>query len=517
MRKSRAVNILFLALGTLKWIDPKDATNIRYAPLVLVPVALDRGNAAEKFKLRWRQEDVAPNLSLETFLDRVHGLRLPTFEADDAFKPSAYAASVAEAVSAKPGWSVQPDDIVLGFFSFAKFLMYRDLDANNWPAKAKISDQQLIRSLLAEGFDEADDLIADDEPIDPRIAPGEMLHIVDSDSSQTLAVHEVRRSKNLVIQGPPGTGKSQTIANIIASAIADGKTVLFVAEKMAALEVVKRRLDATGVGDACLELHSNKANKREVVRELDRTWQLGAPKGEQPDALIQRLTESRDRLNAHVERLHTRHEPSQLSPYDVTGQLTRLRAGAQKVSDIALPEAAGWSPEDFRQRRALLKELVEQIDDIGTPSSHAWAGVGLGALTPMDRDRLLQPLPNLVDRTHRLIQEMADIAQVLEWKAPARLVDFDSVAALADRIAGAPGLAPSALASDLWDGRAQVIDTLIDAIAIYQNRSKALEGLVSGDGWTADVEPDRAAPVGASRELLGRRFRRSSELGPKNP
>ncbi|MCZ4238094.1 AAA family ATPase, partial [Staphylococcus equorum] len=81
-----------------------------------------------------------------------------------------------------------------------------------------------------------------------------------------------------VIQGPPGTGKSQTIANIIAAAIGDGKRVLFVAEKMAALEVVKRRLDATGVGDACLELHSNKANKRALLDELRRTWELGAPR-----------------------------------------------------------------------------------------------------------------------------------------------------------------------------------------------------------------------------------------------
>ncbi len=139
---------------------------------------------------------------------------------------------------------------------------------------------------------------------------------VDSDSSQTIAVHEARRGRNLVIQGPPGTGKSQTIANIIASAIADGKTVLFVAEKMAALEVVKRRLDNSGVGDACLELHSHKAKKRDVVRELERTWQLGAPKGEEPDALLRRLTEARDRLNEHADRMHRVHGCSGLTPYE---------------------------------------------------------------------------------------------------------------------------------------------------------------------------------------------------------
>nr|WP_081608935.1 AAA domain-containing protein [Paramagnetospirillum caucaseum] len=100
---------------------------------------------------------------------------------------------------------------------------------------------------------------------------------MDADSSQTLAIEEVRRGRNLVIQGPPGTGKSQTIANLIAGAVAGGRKVLFVAEKMAALDVVKRRLDAIGLGAVCLELHSNKANKRAVLDELRRTKELGRP------------------------------------------------------------------------------------------------------------------------------------------------------------------------------------------------------------------------------------------------
>lgn len=490
LEEEQGVNILFLALGTLKWIDPKDATNIRYAPLVLVPVALERGNAAEKFKLRWRHEDVAANLSLEAFLNRVHELRLPTFEADDAFKPSTYAAAVAEAVAAKPGWSVQPDDIILGFFSFAKFLMYRDLDAGVWPAQFKITEQPLIRSLLSDGFDGADDLISEEEQIDARITPGEMLHIVDSDSSQSLAVHEVRRSKNLVIQGPPGTGKSQTIANIIASAVADGKTVLFVAEKMAALEVVKRRLDATGVGDACLELHSNKANKRDVVKELDRTWQLGAPKGEEPDALIQRLTEARDRLNAHVDRMHHPHQPSRLSPYEVAGQLARLcRGGEHRGLDIALPQAVHWGPEDYRTRHALLQELTERIDDIGPPVRHSWYGVGLGPLTPMERDRLLGPLPTLAQSLGAVTDGARELAQILEIDSPSALAQIDGLKLLADRIAGAPDLSSVALASAAWERRAQEIDALLEAGRACTDRVTALLGLVSDEGWTTDAVP----------------------------
>ncbi|MGC1303249.1 MAG: DUF3320 domain-containing protein [Caulobacteraceae bacterium] len=517
LEEEQGVNILFLALGTLKWIDPKNAANIRYAPLVLVPVALERGNAAEKFKLRWRHEDVSSNLSLETFLDREHTLLLPPFEADDNFKPSVYAAAVAEVIAAKPGWSVQPNDIVLGFFSFAKFLMYRDLDASVWPAKAKLTERPLIRSLLSDGFDDPDDLLSEEEPIDPQIAPNDMLHIVDSDSSQTLAIHEVRRSRNLVIQGPPGTGKSQTIANIIASAVADGKTVLFVAEKMAALEVVKRRLDATGVGDACLELHSNKANKREVIKELDRTWQLGAPKGEEPSALIQRLTVARDHLNAHVERLHRRHDPSQLSPYEVIGQLARLRRGGRKVSDVSLPEGAGWSAEDFRSRHALLKELADRIEEIGSPADHAWCGVGLGAILPMDRDRLLQPLPELAKDLNDLVETASVLAKILELESPTSLAEIGEIQALAERIAGAPELPAAALASIAWSDRTDAIDALLAAGAAYAAGVAALDGRVSQVGWSADSTTVRASFLALPESFAAKDFSDVESLARKLP
>lgn len=487
LEEEQGVNILFLALGTLKWIDPTNAENIRYAPLVLIPVALERGNAAEKFKLRWRQEDVSPNLSLEAFLERLHQIRLPAFEADEEFRPSEYAALVADAVSSKPGWSVQPDDIVLGFFSFAKFLMYRDLDPDVWPAKEKITDRYLIKSLLTDGFDDDDDLISEEEPIDPRIAPSEMVHIVDSDSSQTLAVHEVRRGRNLVIQGPPGTGKSQTIANIIASAVADGKTVLFVAEKMAALEVVKRRLDNSGVGDACLELHSHKAKKREVVRELERTWQLGAPKGEEPDALLRRLTEARDQLNEHVDRMHCLHQSSCLTPYEVIGQLARLRTGDRKASDIFLPQAALWTPEDFRVRCELLKELTERIEEIGSPRAHSWCGVSLGPILPMDRDRLLQPLPEIAETLENLRARAADLANTLECSGPETLGEVDRLHVLADRVAGAPNLNSSALAATAWVEQTASIDALLAAGEVYVSCVERLAGLVSSGGWAADA------------------------------
>lgn len=500
IEEEQGVNILFLTLGALKWIDPQNAANVRYAPLILIPVSLDRGNAGEKFKLRMRPEDFASNLSLEAFLDRVHSVRLPEFEAED-LDPIVYMDNVADAISSKPGWAVLQDDITLGFFSFAKFLMYRDLDPSSWRIGPKISERPLIRGLLADGFEVPAGMISEDERIDPHITPADMLHIVDSDSSQALAIHEVRRGRDMVIQGPPGTGKSQTIANIIASAIADGRTVLFVAEKMAALEVVKRRLDATGVGDACLELHSNKANKRALLEELRRTWELGSPRGQGPGSLNQRLTEARDGLNAHVERMHRLHPQAGLTPFQVIGQLVRLRFDGERPNDIRLDGATQWSPEELAQRYDVISELVERIKEIGKPTEHPWHGVGIAAILPADVDRLLRRIADIAQRLAEIETDAAALATTLEERSANTLAEIDALRECAIRVASAPDLPGEAMGSEVWTSRAQGIQTLVVIGERHASLAQRLRPFVRDIAWTAEVAEAREQLLGLPGDL----------------
>lgn len=487
LEEEQGVNVLYLALGMLKWIDPQNKDNIRHAPLVLVPVRLERGTAGERFRLRARPEDLSANLSLEAYLDRVHALKLPVLEPDDEFDPADYFKAVTQAVETKEGWEVKPDDIVLGFFSFAKFLMYRDLDPANWPQGETIADRPLIQSLMADGFDVRDKLLDEDTPIDRHIAPADMLHIVDCDSSQTLAVHDVRQGRNLVIQGPPGTGKSQTISNVIASAIADGKTVLFVAEKMAALEVVKRRLDMAGVGDACLELHSSKANKRSVLDELRRTWDLGTPKGEAPEGVIRRLTEVRDVVNAHVERIHRVHLAAGLTPFQVFGQLARLRQDGRRPADFDLPEAPAWSQEDVSKRQALVGELAERVLDIGLPDQHPWRGVGLDVVLPTTVERLMTRLGELISTLDRWAALQVALSETLEAEAPSSFAATTSLVGLGRRVASAPDLDPAALAWPHWSDQAEAVVRLLAMGREFERLSLGLEGQATLAGLDAPV------------------------------
>lgn len=482
LEEEQGVNILFLALGTLNWVDPNKKENIRHAPLVLVPVSLERGTAGEKFRLRLRPEDQIANLSLEAYLDRVHALKLPTFEGGEEFDPAGYFTAVAEAVSTKSDWEVVPDNVVLGFFSFAKFLMYRDLDPENWPIDSKLTDQTMVRSLLSDGFESREPLMSDDLPIDIHIEPEEMLHIVDSDSSQTLAVHDVRQGRDLVIQGPPGTGKSQTIANVIASAVADGKTVLFVAEKMAALDVVKRRLDQAGVGDACLELHSNKANKRILLDELRRTWELGSPRGEFPSALLTKLKDARNYLNAHASRMHVPHLPSRLTPYEVIGHLTRLRQAGQSPVDVSLERSTFWTPDDFVSRSQLLSELMQRIDEIGVPAEHPWTGVGLEMVLPTTVERLVPKLDLLRTRIERLHVETAKLSTILELSCIPET--FEAVGRIRERgdiLAAAPDFSSDALSSPIWEqGCAQIRALLSQGVTFKHTAAKLALSLLPG-------------------------------------
>lgn len=451
LEQEQGVNILYLALGTLKWVDPKDAGLVRYAPLILVPAALERGTAAERFKLKARSEDVSSNLSLEAYLDRIHKIRLPEFDVTDDFDPSLYMRSVADAVKSKEQWEVCEDDIVLGFFSFAKFLMYRDLDPECWPSNNTIAEQPLVRSLLSDGFAQQDELIPEDANLDEILRPVDMVHIVDCDSSQALAVHEVRRGKNLVIQGPPGTGKSQTIANVIASAVADGKTVLFVAEKMAALDVVKRRLDQAGIGDACLELHSNKANKRQLLQELSRTWDLGSPRGTAEDTLNSSLLSTRDELNGFVSRLHSVHERAGLTPFQVMGELSRLHAAGILPTEYPLPEAPAWTQDQRKEREELLDDLRERIALIGPPAEHAWHGVDLPPLLPMDVTRLAMRIDPVLEGLRSYLANLSTLATTLQSPEPESLRQAKEMEELARRVATAPELSEAALRSDAWN------------------------------------------------------------------
>jgi hypothetical protein len=211
MIEEQGVNILYLVLGHLKWFEADHSDTPRYSPLILVPVELSRKSASERFTLQWTGDDIEENLSLRAKFKQDFNIELPEFPDDENFDVAKYFETVAGTISGAKNWEVLPNEITLGFFSFAKFLMYRDLDPENWPNADQLLKQPFIAGLLQDGFPQSESLLSDDTFLDDLIPASKLDHVVDADSSQSLAIEAVRQGRSLVIQGPPGTGKSQSI------------------------------------------------------------------------------------------------------------------------------------------------------------------------------------------------------------------------------------------------------------------------------------------------------------------
>lgn len=513
LEEEQGVNILYLAFGLLKWFEDDKSDVERFAPLVLLPVRLERSSAADRFHLASRAEPPSPNLSLQAKLDAEFGLKIEDFGDEDDVDIATYLAGVAETVASKQRWEVRADAIVLGFFSFSKFLMYRDLDPDNWPADGSLDRHPLIAALLQDGFEGAEPIVADDGKIDSVIQPVAMNHVVDADSSQAVVIEEVVRGRDLVVKGPPGTGKSQTITNIIASAAAEGKTVLFVAEKMAALEVVHRRLKHVGLGALALELHSNKANKRVLLEELKRckSAEVAVPRGEA--TLVQRLTDSRDGLNRHAEMMHQPHQPSELTPFRLLGHLVRCGDNSAQPP-YPLQGAPSWSPLDLERRRELIAELAERIAADGAPHLHPWRGVGRDALDPAEMTELRRSLDDISNVVSSVSTGAARLGTLLGLPPPATLADAAAILAFAQAAAAMPECDRTAFRNAIWS-QAGLITDVIDKGLRYAKLRTAVESAFVEAAWDAPIAECRKVIAEKGRSwlrLLSPRYREQVAL-----
>jgi very-short-patch-repair endonuclease len=332
----QGVNSLFLAFGFLRWFESADSETPILSPLVLMPVSLHKVSADSTWKIAPIDDDLSPNHPLAEMLRSEFRLELPLFPEDQLWESSellrSFLEEIKQAVVAHERWQVE-FTAGLGTFAFQKVSMWRDLLKN----EAQIINHPLCRGIAGDSSlmpttDAADILRSD---LDQAVPPETSYLVRDCDGSQLAAMEVVQQGHHLIMDGPPGTGKSQTITNIIARCLANNKTVLFVSEKAAALEVVKRRLDEAKLGDFCLECHSHKANKRAVVEELGRSLNRETEIYPSQDQKVTELRRTRQRLNDYVRALHVKRSALELTVYSVHGRLARIRTSSATRVPIA--------------------------------------------------------------------------------------------------------------------------------------------------------------------------------------
>ena len=302
--EENGANTLFVTLGMLHWYESPKTETVRMAPLLLMPVDLVR-KPGSKYEVRMRDEDVVSNTTLIEMMRQQFDIDLSPLKQlpldEHGVDVAAVLNIVREAVKEKTRWSVE-EEAVLGLFSFNKFVMWNDLHSGAERMQQNPIIQTLVEDRLAEG-------LINDNPVqysDLNDEPRAYAVPLDVDSSQLEAVIESGEGRSFILYGPPGTGKSQTITNMIANALYHGRRVLFVAEKMAALSVVQKRLKKIGIGDFCLEMHSNKATKSHFLSQMEQALEAGHRQSPAEYAqLSQRLFEQRKQLIAYMEALHT--------------------------------------------------------------------------------------------------------------------------------------------------------------------------------------------------------------------
>ena len=383
--EENGANSLFVAVGTLRWYD-KDDTTPHIAPLLFIPATIVRKKALT-YEIRLRDDDPLANVTLIEMLRQMFGVTFPELDTlpmdADGFPDwprilSIFSTHVEEINRHQPAdrlWEL-PVESYVGIFSFTKYLMWNDI--HNHPA---VLDAHPVLHGMMQGY-----YSAVDSSIDPRLLEanhiGKYMLPIDYDSSQLMAVAEAHEGNSFVLHGPPGTGKSQTITNIIADSLYAGKRVLFVAEKKAALDVVQNRLESIGLSPYCLELHSNKTDKRSFFAQLAEACKEGSlgsgecrPIPAEYDSAIDSLRTMRDTLDNVTEAIHAARNHD-LSLYDcICASLTR------RYDDLTMryENISSLSPSQIRMLAEEMASLdiVERILGIHPSES------GLLGLYPM--------------------------------------------------------------------------------------------------------------------------------------
>ena len=359
-------NTLYLAIGFLRWKRP-DEDRTQLAPLILVPLSLTKRTSLSQYYVEAGDDDIRINQTLLQLLDQdfecsLHHLadRMPVdnsgVDVEDLLR------RFADGVRDLPGLEVM-SGAAIATYSFNKYLMWRDLVDQTDTMRQNRVVSRLIDGVTGEDVgDDSGGMMIGPKQVD-QIDPATLVLPLPADSSQTAAVAAAAAGRDFVLIGPPGTGKSQTITNIIAGCLADGKTVLFVAEKTAKLEVVHRRLGQVGLGECCVELHSRKADRRSFLDQIKKAWTTPrrGPVTQWERANTE-LAQHRDQLNAHVQSIHRKH-PCGWTVFKAIATV----AGSDNVPQVSLDAEVQRSatPESYEATRNLVRRCGDVLHALG--------------------------------------------------------------------------------------------------------------------------------------------------------
>jgi very-short-patch-repair endonuclease len=417
------INALYAAFGFVEWYESADSEIAAYAPLIFYPVEIKRTleGGSYKYFLAARDDDIETNHAFAELIRANFGLELPEWTPEQT--AAGYFEQVHSLLLRHRRWRLKRW-VTVGLFTFAKLVMYSDLDPRRWSKKSGLENHPILSDLLLGASSVSEVAFAPDYEIDsPQVGSDSHALITDADSSQHSAVIDVLNGKNMVIQGPPGTGKSQTITNIIATAMNSGKTVLFIAEKMAALQVVKDRLDHFGLGHFCLEVHSNKTRKTVVLKSLEERLSFQGPPLDRTQLRQAQAAHEQARADLlnYVARTKEIYEETGLSVLDV------LRGNAIRANTAGLPTDVlkvridnpgllnGFLRAEINENAKNLEAAASRLGPGRGIQQHPWYGLQNSDLDVFKSEELLSLLQQWQESLDKLEQLVASVSSNCGW------------------------------------------------------------------------------------------------------
>ena len=476
MLQEQGYNILYLAVGFLEWKDKSKPRQVNKAPLVLIPVSMERKKVGESFNLEWTGEDIQTNISLKAKLLEA-GIELPDFE----FKKYGevidhYIAKVRNATARMDGWNVN-NDIAIGFFSFTKFVMYNDLNPEAWEENVDLTKNELIQAIFNPAKNDQEAF--KEEDIDSQLEYQNMYQVLDADSSQIAAIQDVKAGRNLVVEGPPGTGKSQTIVNLISELLAEGKSVLFVSEKMAALDVVKDRLTNVGLGKFVLELHSHKTRRKKFLKDLEKATNVRPQNDLNVDQTIRKLETLRRQLDDYAQIIHKPAFAVNLSPFQLYGMKESADDHFARKNQI-IPLVRFSNPEnislkDLDDLTLALENLAELYQTIS--KENPWSKCSPKSLLPADLREIEILINDTLHALDNFLVERGRVYDIYGIKKPDTLNEFENSLSAFEIIKSknAELIDGSILKSGAWEGNNDDAFRLIQELERYQKYSHLLD------------------------------------------
>jgi very-short-patch-repair endonuclease len=436
----------------------------------MMPVTLKQESVRAPFVLMRNDDEIEVNPTLDYRFNAEYSVDLPTFELVDENSITNYMRTIEEIVDSK-GWRLTKE-VNLGLLSFMKISMYHDLNNHrdmmlgNPVIRAIAGESSNVNSIPSELLDFDMDLIS----------PYDSFQVVNADSSQQEAILMSKSGVSFVMQGPPGTGKSQTITNIIAEALADGRKVLFVSEKLAALEVVYRRLQEVQLDDFCLALHSHKANKKEILENIGKNLELPQIrlKGSYM-AELQELFHDRAFLNEYANELHTEVAPFGESIYAVYGALSGLEDATHVP--FRIDGITSITDRDFSTMSHQVGAYARAIEaNGGSITGNPWHGSTVTEFDQYSKANLLSSTSGLGESLVALHSSISNMMEVYSISGAASWRSVDELSGLVADLQGVPLFPAKWLNADtraMLRDEAEKSKSLYSPVVLLRNKVRA--------------------------------------------